>query len=194
MDIGKVEKFILQDYEKSGPELKCSISSLLLTRGLLSFPILAFFWGFGAFLLSLSDINLSSNFLILGILLIPITLTLSAKHYRQRIIRMPDEASEKPEQNSKMRYGLGLIIALSSLPFLVGRMFPNLIVPLVFFDIMALILILFGFVILFLTFGLTFYRLYLIKRYCPYLRNFEDRRYYGRDESEAETETESDDT
>ena len=195
MDIRKVEKFILQRYTeseaKSDSDQNRPIWVGRLMWGLGSCLFAAFIGALSILLLSALNINFSLRFFAISISLVLVTAIISVKYCKRKIVQISDVAYEEPvpefspeelakKTASNNRIAKRIIIGVHViiiLPLVILRQVapdgPYDFILITLGVIMALSL---AFYMLFWV-SEFFYKIYLIKKYCPYLVSIEDRRY-----------------
>ena len=185
VDVRKVEKFILFDYIEPDVLWISSIWKVVLLRGLRRFLLLPFVWFFAFVVLVDGDVEFSMNvFIILAVSPIPIIAIASVIYHRQIIAkgcekiyaRNKNKMSNKDKNQNTL---LLLVLPVTGAIFAFSRLAPEVysaITPLVSF-MFAIAAGVFGFVILFQICG-QLYKIYLIKKHCPYLKTPADARHY----------------
>ena len=188
MNIKAVEIYILDPFKFKSPEDSLEVKEICLYKGaggclaaLILLVVVSWFF---------APRDQPSLFILIP-LIVFITVFLSKMKYRrelEELSEIPDEVcaedvfAEIKKIERVTRNRRSTILMLIAANFIIRERYT-------FFLSMAIIALF----TIYLMFSYL-YRFYLINKYCTYLVTFADRRYYGREESEAETETESDGT
>jgi len=184
MDLQIVERFILHGYKESSVVWISSIWKIVLIRGLLRFILIAFVWLSAFMILMVENIDITLGFfLIFVISLAPITTIVATIYHKQIIMKGSGKISSKfnllnPLEHSFTPTSIKIGVAVAVAPLLTSRIAPEMystIFPIISF-ILAIVAGILGHLILFQVCG-QFYKIYLIKKYCPYLRTPADARY-----------------
>ena len=192
LDIPKIERFILHDYIEPDVLWISSIRQAVLLRGLRRSFLIVFLLALAFIILVISDTEISLNsFVTLAVLPIPIIAIASTIYHKQIIVtgsekiytRHKKQVANK-EKNQRIGSSIVIIISGSLMSFL--RAAPEMFSAAM--PLLTLVAVIatggMSFVIMFQICG-QLYKIYLIKRYCPYLKTPADARYYKADEDET---------
>ena len=193
MDTPNIERFILHDYVEPEVYWLSSIWKVILLQGLRRSFGVAFFWLLA--FLALMTTNVEPNFdsfITLSVLPIPIVAIASIIYYNQTMAKGPAVHAKHKRKAFNITFPICLAILASilSISFVRFLRFPlegyYPVIPVLF--AYAVMLWVIGFIIIFQMFG-QLYKIYLIKRYCPYLKTPADAQYYKAEDEANSHET-----
>ena len=189
MDARRVEKFILFDYIEPDLLWISSIWKVTLFRGLRRSLLIAFVWSIALFILMLSDVDVGLNlFISLAVLPIPIVAVASVVYHRRIIIKDCEKIYAKHKNKlsneaRNQRIGSAIIMFVSVTLLSFARFVPEMFSAIM--PLLSLVSVIaaggLGFVIMFQICG-QLYKIYLIKKHCPYLKTPADARHYIADD------------
>ena len=178
MDTKTVERYILEPFKFKLPDTNPPIRQICLRKGAAGCIVALLLLTFASVLFVFLD---QSFFFIIVISLVTfLTVLLSVGKYKRELQELSETLEEECAQD--------VVAEIKEIERLT-RSRRNIILWAVAVNILARDgLILFmstTFIALFIIYLMCshIYRFYLINKYCPYLITFEDRRYYGRDET-----------
>ena len=185
MDIQRIEKFILYDYIEPDVLWISSVWKVILFRGLRRSFVVVFVLLLAFFMFRVPNTEMRLDFFIkLFAFLIPVIVMVSIVYYRQIIVKGSEKVyirHKKEMANKDENRKIGFRISLATVGALYSfmRFAPktySIVAPLMFF-VFAIMMCALGVLVLFQICG-RFYKIYLIKKYCPYLKTPDDARYY----------------
>ena len=189
MDVEKVELFILQDYKEPDVVGEASVGREIFFQGVKRSFGVAFAWGLAFVALRVANIDMSLHFLVtIAASPVPIIVIVSTIYYRRIIAKGFKSKECNKEKNQKI--ALAFVFPLIGIPMLItsfSRVAPGAFseaAPTMFL-VCAIAAMVLSFILMFEVWGQFFYKIFLIKKYCPYLETISDARYYEVSEAQG---------